>query len=878
LEREFLNLLFHNNEDINEDINVNNNNIGNDYNNDNSNNYSNNYKKYIVLPLAEVPGLQKPQSYYVEEKFKPQKYLDYLYNIEECSEGITQDEIKIKKAYGESNEVKEVLRELKRNHIPLDQAVVFFTVSEPYSQLFYDLSMLDDLPVTYGNGISIRNTSPGKLYFLLLKWINEGYSDRVLRDILLSGCFVSDSENMLYPAQIARVIRSAAIGRGRARYFEVLQRELRKYEPVESNISYRYVELKAVMDFMESIFEYLPAVDEDGLINASELIKGLAGIIDKHGSVSTEIDGEARKLIIDELQSSAAYLAELDLREVVLFLTDLIDGAGVGISSPKPGHLHIASYHRGLHISRQHNFVIGLDSGKFPGQGLEDPVLLDLERERLGRLPVKRDRQKDEYYQLAGLLTELKGNIYLSYPCFDTIESRENTPAAILLQVYRLLKGKAGADYTDLVKSLKSTAEFIPYQEDDLLDEAEYWLYSMLLENGISDKYGSEHTSEYINKFTSDYSLLLDIYSHIDQGLRALIGRKQGFNQYNGKILLNNSEIDPRENGRVMSVSKLEQIAKCPYCYCMKYILGIKPPDEVEYDPGRWLDPLMRGSLLHKIYELFYQEISSRGEKPSVRKHFNLLYQIAEEAIDQLRQELQPPSEIVFQIERDEILQSCQVFLASEEDNTGKAKPTYFELAFGFGKYDTENMDDTDEDRYQEDDIEAGPPVEIDLGNGKSIRLRGRIDRVDQIDENTYNIIDYKTGSTYNFYQHNYFLEGRQLQHALYALALEEIFTDDISVNLAGYIFPSLKGEGQRFMRPIQNDSGRREDVREIINILLDVISSGTMVMTNDDGECKFCDYRIICDPENMIPLIKKLRKDPENAEFDTIRRLADFE
>ncbi|MFP4662601.1 MAG: PD-(D/E)XK nuclease family protein [Halanaerobiales bacterium] len=848
LQEQFLNLILDNYKQDNNEQN----NYKQDSNEQKNNNTD---KQYIILPLEEVPGLQKPETYYISKNYQAEKYMDYLYDIDNCPEELDSPYIRIKKAYGESNEVKEILRELKREDIPFDRAVVFCTVSEPYNQLFYDIHIGDSLPITFGDGIGIRNTAPGKLYFSLLQWIEEGYSDKILREILLSGCFKYNDG--LYPSQLAGAIRKIAIGRGRERYFDVLKRELEEYEQA----SYQYQELKIVLKFIESIFASLPAEDKDGLINAGELINGLVELIKNHSMVSGDLDAEARKVIIETLEGAALFFTDHEVKEIILFLTDLINGARVGVSSPKPGHLHIVSYHRGSHIGRRHNFIIGLDSAKFPGQGLEDPVLLDVERKQLGRLSLKRDRQKEENYQLAGLLNELKGNITLSYPCFDTIENRENTPAALLLQVYRLINGKSDADYTELIKSLDDTAEFIPYQESDLLDEAEYWLYIMLREAGIR----------------ASYSLMLEIYKHIEQGLTAVIARQQNFNEYNGKIALVSNEIDPRENGDILSVSRLEQIGKCPYCYFMKYILGIKPPDEMEYDPGSWLDPLMRGSLLHEIYEVFYKEINSRGEKPSLRKHIDLIYQIAEEKLNNTKEEIQPPSEIVYQIERNEIIQSCQVFLASEEDNAGKTKPAYFELAFGFGSEESDT-EDIDEDRYQEEDMETGPPVEIDLGNGKSIKLRGRIDRVDQVDEKTYNIIDYKTGSTYGFFQQNYFREGRQLQHALYALALEEIFNKDISVNLAGYIFPSLKGEGQRFMRPQKNNTGSREDIIKIVNILLDLISKGTMVMTNDKGECKFCDYRVICDPENMIALIEKMRKDPDIEEFDTIRRLADFE
>ena len=817
-------------------------------------------RKNYILPLANVAGVKKPSSYYSKDSYPAVKFLDYLYQIDSCPAEIEKPNLIIKKSYGESNEVKEVLRELKRRFIPLDKAAVYYTSKEPYSQLFYDLSCKDKLAITYGEGINIRNTAPAKLYFYLLKWISEDYSARVLSTILNSGILRIDEEG-IFPAQIASLIREEGIAYGRERYCKVLTKKLEKLES-RADIAeddYRITRLSLAIKVLEDIFKQIPAVDENGQINTKGLISGLAEIIKKYSRISAQFDAEAAKIIIDELDNCLIYLDETDFRETIQFLEELIDGLRVGVSQAQEGHLHISSYSKGLPM-REYNFVLGLDSNKFPSQGMEDPILLDIERENLGRLELKRDKQKDERYKLAGLITNLEDNIYLSFSCFDTIENRENTPASILLQLYRLCQREEEADYSDLLNSLDKAAEFIPYQENDLLDEAEYCLYRIIRE------------TEQINI----KKVLENVYLDINQGIKALQNRKEGFNQYNGKIELASKDIDPRESDIVFSASRFELIAKCPYCYFLKYILKVKAPEDIEYDAGRWLDPLKRGSLLHSIYESFYREICSSDQKPSFEKHWDLLCKITEEKLQEQRQEWQPLNETIYQIERNEILQSCRVFLLSEEENADQGKAIYFELAFG--KTDQESNEDVlDENSHHKGINIEKEVVEIELASGKKVKIRGFIDRIDQLDENTYNIIDYKTGSTYGYSQRDYFKKGRQLQHALYALALEEIFTEDINVELAGYIFPSLKGEGQRYLRPIANNSGKRKDIRNIIEILLDTISSGTMVMTDDSKDCRFCDYQLICEPDTMIYFIKSLRKDSEEEIFEVLRRLGDY-
>ncbi len=78
------------------------------------------------------------------------------------------------------------------------------------------------------------------------------------------------------------------------------------------------------------------------------------------------------------------------------------------------------------------------------------------------------------------------------------------------------------------------------------------------------------------------------------------------------------------------------------------------------------------------------------------------------------KEEIPPPSEVVFEYERREILGSCRIFLASEENSIGT--PTYFELSFGLGE--------------ESNGLGELPAARISLPDGRVLKLRGRIDRV----------------------------------------------------------------------------------------------------------------------------------------------------
>ena len=87
-------------------------------------------------------------------------------------------------------------------------------------------------------------------------------------------------------------------------------------------------------------------------------------------------------------------------------------------------------------------------------------------------------------------------------------------------------------------------------------------------------------------------------------------------------------------------------------------------------------------------------------------------------------------------------------------------------------------------------------PVVLHL-DGRTMRLRGAIDRIDE-DLQGVRVIDYKTGRPHKFEgTTGAFNGGRRLQHALYALAAEERIGGAV---IGGeYHYPTKRGENQVF-------------------------------------------------------------------------------
>ena len=747
-------------------------------------------------------------------------------------------------AFGEANEVTEVIRRIKRDNIPLDQVTIYYSTLEPYSQHLYNLAQKDHLPLTFGEGINIKNSRPGRMFFQLLEWARKDYDVLTLAGLITGGIFTLDGGEGPSNARIARMLRRAGIGWGKDRYISQLtkaindlEEKINNAEDETSRASYGKIlqEYRWLQEFIANVLALFPEPDQQGLYSYGNWVTGISKFIGDYGLVLGGIDGEAKKAIVATLEGIAAYGGESrSLEDILKGLESMVESIRIGRSTAKPGHIHVDSYKRGIWVNRSYTFVVGLDSSRFPGQSKEDPIILDVERQRLSSgLPLTAHKPKEKVQDLSQLLVSREGTVTLSYSAFDTVENREVSPAHIMLQVYRLAEGDNSKDYSQLINYLGHKASYIPRNCQEAHDRTQYWLNQNFFGLGIKDH----------------RELLLKAFKHFNQGLTAWEARLTTlFTPYDGKVIVHSDHIDPRRNRQIiMSASQLEQLAKCPYGYFLRYILNVRAPEDISYDPGVWLDAATRGTVLHTIFERFYGELKRLKATPSLLSHGDLIESIAWAALEEIKEDIPPPSELIFEYECRDILESCRVFLVGEEKEAKGLTPSHFELAFG--------------------------PVPIALPTGEEIMVKGKIDRIDQDGDNNFLVLDYKTGSTYNFKANNHYQRGKQLQHTLYSIAFEEELKnsgDGGKVAYGGYIFPTVKGEGQRFLRS-QED---RQPFYEIIENLCQILATGAFVMTDDSGDCRFCDYLIICTQPNS----KEKLADGANVDLEPFRRLKTYE
>jgi len=773
--------------------------------------------------------------------------------------------LELTRAIGPSNECREILRRITSEKIPLDDIEVVYPPGITYPSIFFVLSMKSGLQVTFGDGIPPGFTSPGKIFSKTLKWIEGNYQTSDLCRMIESNDLKLHSkgkkEDIPSAQKTSRYLKRAMIGWGRERYFQRLENLKKNYESKASKnldeedddrtpkYEASIKEIGWVIKLIKNMLDCFPLWEEKEEIDFRELCRGISRFLKEFSRIRNELDREAYASIRAKLEEVAELeTALLPKEDAFERLRILLESIRVGASGPQPGHIHISSYRSGGFSGRPLTFVVGFNQEHFPGTGYQDPFLLDEERGRIsGSLKTTEDTLRENLYSMAALISSLRGRAVLSYSSYNIVDERPSFPSSLMLQAFRLVEGDPRLDYSALLERLPEPHGFLPEDMDKIFDMIDWWLQKLSSDGTLYD----------------GIDVVKACFPELGQGIDALDTRNaMKLSPYEGMVQVKVADVHPLFNRDViMSSSRFELLAYCPFAYFLNYILGLYKPEEVEFDPSVWLDPLQRGSLIHEIFCVFMSELKKRGEKVEAIKHLSLIKKIAEETIARYKEEIPPPSEGVFAKEKAEVMQALDVFLAAEEKLGERVEPLMFEVVFGIEEEKGKGMEE---------------PVEVALSPESSFRLRGRIDRIDRVGGNRYRVIDYKTGRYSQYEKLRCFGGGRTLQHVLYSLAAEDILKKtgvDASPKVveSGYYFPTRRGEGKE----VVVEEFNREELKGLLGELLDILKRGHFIV-GLDASCAYCDFLPICGDEAKDRAKAKKHSNP--VEFGVADRLKEYE
>lgn len=821
----------------------------------------------ITAGEDSVFGLKAPADIYGDGKAdtKPEctsdvDRLKWLFDSGNAPRPFKDGTIEIFSAVGCRNEVYEVMRRILAGNLKIDEAEIVCTELAGYRDIIYSLCERLDIPVTFASGIPWYLTNAGRIVTGFLMWIKENFSEIYMRRMFESvglKCGDSPEGNNPVPSNLGFLLRTAGVGWGRERYPLILGKRIEECkknvkeaqdegdEDKAARQDTKAKDLAILKQVCEELIALVPIVDKEKKIDFKMLCEGCIKFMRNYVKTLSERDGEFVKTAAANLEMLSGFAAgKIHFDEAMEKLIQAVSKINVEPSRPKPGHLHVSHYGHGGKSGRQNTFILGLDESRFPGKGIQDPILLDEERQNIGKgLELSGARLTKNIYTMAGLLSGLRGKVTVSYSSYDIKEDRKSFPSSLVLQVFRLKEGKPDADYRELFKSICDVGFNGNPDIKACVDETDWWLRKLVPGDALKD------AGEFLKKH----------YPGIKEGAAAAESRESIIlTEYDGKVETLPKELDPRENkDMVMSCSRLESAAKCPFAYFLENVLKIRKPDEREKDPGSWLDPSERGSLLHEVYQEVGKYIIDKKWPGDRKDREKLVEDILNAVIKQYKEEIPPPGDVIFENECAQLRRDMKVFLHMN-DQLG-TEPVQCEIVFGEKK---ENA------------------ARIPVGEGKNIILRGRMDRIDKTGESEYHVWDYKTGSASSFEENEYVKGGQQLQHSLYAVAAQELLKKkdkNARVTKSGYLLPTEKGtkdgKGGMFVRAPRE----KEKWQGALNKLLDLIASGTFI-ANKKAMCDWCDYIDVCGGKAAQQQINTKLQNASNEALNTWKELQKYE
>ena len=469
--------------------------------------------------------------------------------------------------------------------------------------------------------------------------------------------------------------------------------------------------------------------------------------------------------------------------------------------------------------------VCGMAEGTFPARRNDDALLPDRERRVVGRdLPARGDRSGDDHRALLAVIAAAKRTVLL-YPRGDLRRAADRWPS-------RWLTEQAGSPEVvpSFVAGLRRTgfpAHAHEYDARCLLD----WHY----DRGRGDSGPQD-----------DLIRLPSVRQRVElrRGIELRRARlSPRLTRFDGNLadgdLPEAALPHPADGGQVTSASRLEAWAGCPHAYFMRYVLRVEAIDD-EDDDHR-ISPLERGSLVHRILERWLTEAIDRSAVPAPPEPWpdrlrDRLAAVGREECDRLATRGLAGRKLYWEYDRRQILADLDRFVDFDDAKRAQygSRPAAAELGFGMP------------------DSPAGPAA-IEIGHGRSLRVRGSIDRVDETDDGGLLVIDYKAGSTRSYEKLSLddpTLGGSRLQLVLYDLAARRLRgAADSADGHGAYWFVSSKG---RFTEIGYPTNAARQQVLDAVGAVVDGIGAGLFPMHPEEPGWKpwvSCRY---CEPDGM--------------------------
>jgi hypothetical protein len=491
--------------------------------------------------------------------------------------------------------------------------------------------------------------------------------------------------------------------------------------------------------------------------------------------------------------------------------------------------------------------IIGMAEGTFPHSPTDDPLLPDRERKAAGDdLSLLADQHHDQHRSFLAALTSARSTT-LVYARGDSRRASEQHPSRWLLDTATALAGRrvdsanleslAGEECGDWFEHVASFNGRVLAAEFPATDQ-EFRL-RVLAPRGGSDRRGLPDDPE----LPIGHELPVD--PALARGIELAAARASDqFTRFDGNLgALDLSELTER----VMSPTSLEAWADCPMRYLFKHVLGVQTSEQPEDLVA--ISALEKGSLVHKALDKFMREQLDSGQVPPPGQPWSAeqrdqLLEIGKQVCSEAESKGLTGTPVYWHHDRGRIMADLDRFL--REDNVLREKrlvaPVASELAFGMGG-------------SEPGDHEA---IEVDLPEGRWVRFRGQIDRVDQ-GEGGLLVTDYKTGKADPYKgldegSKNWdpVQRGTRLQLPVYALAAQDGLADSDGPLRAQYWF--VTGEQEFKTCGYSLDESVLHCFRDALGAITEGIGAGVFCDRPQPGQTEgpFSQYCDFCNADRL--------------------------
>lgn len=466
-----------------------------------------------------------------------------------------------------------------------------------------------------------------------------------------------------------------------------------------------------VQDYCRSHFRFLQSV---GLLSRLE---AWMAVMDEAGRYDiVRENSQIWNIVLEIFDQMVEILGDqkVNLREYLSILESGCASLEVGIIPTTIDQVLVGSIQRTKSQDIQALLVLGANDGIIPSGGEEEGLLSETEKQKLQAMGLELDfeyRQQiaEENLLIYAAFSKPFQHLGISYALADG-EGRSMRPSILIERLQKMLPGLTIK--SDVVKHRD-------YELHQISTPASTFKY--LVENMRQHQDGKP-----IQDFWAD---VYNWYEAQDEWGPKLELLRTGLTHRNQIDSIGADKARRLYNQPLSSsVSRIEQYVKCPFAHFVRY--GLNPQERRIFE----VTPPDIGELYHHSLLGFAQHLQREN-----RDWLCLQREEAERIMDTVMDELIPQQghgiftstaryrQLVQRLKR---IGRRTIWVLTEHLQRGEFRPLGYEVSFGPGG--------------------PLPAIEVELGSGDRLYLRGRIDRVDLFtaDEASYvKIIDYKSGS-----------------------------------------------------------------------------------------------------------------------------------